>query len=189
MPEDHRFVANIGDFDYETAKKLKAIGFTGAYHINRLREGKDTLIESKQREITIDNIIRAGLELYYCVEPIGPEHNYDEIADEIIRAKELKVNVMAVMRRTPVPGTPLFSGGKISLIELIKIAAVTNLAVNPSRAMNVHEPTVMALLAGVNQLYAEVGANPRDVKSDTEENRGFTPIKAWEMLEEGGYLK
>jgi len=189
LPANNKFVANIGDFNYETAKKLKKIGFTGAYHINRLREGKDTLIDSRQREITIDNIIKAGLDLYYCIEPIGPEHAYDEIVEEIVRAKELKVDVMAVMRRIPVPGTPLFSEGKISAAELTKIVAVTNLAVNPSRAMNVHEPAQMALLAGVNQLYAEVGANPRDVKSDTEENRGFTPLKAWEMLEEGGYHK
>jgi biotin synthase len=189
LPESNKFVANIGDFDYETAKKLKEIGFTGAYHINRLREGKDTLIDSRQREITIANIIKAGLELYYCIEPIGPEHDYDEIVEEILRAQELKIGVMAVMRRIPVPGTPLFSKGKISAVELTKIAAVANLAVNPSRAMNVHEPTQMALLAGVNQLYAEVGANPRDIKGDTEENRGFDPLKAWEMLEEGGYHK
>ncbi|NLZ17137.1 MAG: radical SAM protein [Desulfobulbaceae bacterium] len=189
LPEHIRFVANIGDFDFETAQTLKNIGITGAYHINRLREGRDTRIESATREKTLENILRAGLELYYCIEPIGPEHSYEELSKEIMRAKNMQIAVMAAMRRIPVPGTPLFAYGKISATELTKIVAVTNLAVNPSRAMNVHEPVQMALLAGVNQLYAEVGANPRDVQSNTEENRGFTPEKAWEMLAESGYTQ
>ncbi|MFW5707433.1 MAG: radical SAM protein [Bacteroidota bacterium] len=184
-----RFVANMGDFDREMAKELKSIGYTGVYHINRLREGVDTLIEPQQRERTIEALKSAGLELYYCIEPIGPEHSYEELLFEIGRARDLQISVMAVMRRIPVPGTPLFDLGRISATELTKIVGVTNLVVKPSRAMNVHEPTQMALLAGVNQLYAEVGANPRDTKSDTETNRGFTPDKAWDMLSEAGYFQ
>lgn len=184
-----RYVANIGDFDYDSALELKRIGFTGIYHINRLREGIDTLIPTENRERTLKAIQDAGLELYYCIEPIGPEHTYEELLEEIKRARDLAIPVMAVMRRIPVPGTPLFDLGKISALELTKIVAVTNLVVNPKRAMNVHEPTQMALLAGVNQLYAEVGANPRDTISDTEKSRGFTPDKAWDMLNEAGYEK
>lgn len=184
-----RFVANTGDFDLELAKELKRIGFTGIYHINRLREGIDTLIPTENRERTIKATQDAGLELYYCIEPVGPEHAYEELLQEIKRARDLDISVMAVMRRIPVPGTPLFDLGKITASELTKIVAVTNLVVNPGRAMNVHEPTQMALLAGVNQLYAEVGANPRDTKSDTEKSRGFTPDKAWDMLSESGYKK
>jgi biotin synthase len=184
-----RFVANIGDFNLEKAKQLKTLGFTGIYHINRLREGIDTLVKPIDRERTIEAVLNAGLELYYCIEPIGPEHSYEEIMVEIIRARNLKISVMAVMRRIPVPGTPLFELGKISATELTKIVAVTNVVVNPSRSMNVHEPIQMALLAGVNQLYAEAGANPRDTISNTEKGRGFTPDKAWDMLWEGGYHK
>ncbi len=184
-----RYVANIGDFDFNTAQKLKKIGFTGVYHINRLREGIDTLIPTEIRERTIEATLNSGLELYYCIEPIGPEHSYEELLVEIKRARDLKISVMAAMRRIPVPGTPLFDLGKITASELTKIVAVTNIVVNPERAMNVHEPTQMALLAGVNQLYAEIGANPRDTKSNTETSRGFTPDKAWDMLSESGYMK
>jgi len=187
LKKDRRFVANIGDFDQKIADELKLIGYTGVYHINRLREGKDTLIPTIQRERTIEAAISAGLELYYCIEPIGPEHSYEELLIEIKRARDLQISVMAVMRRIPVPGTPLFKLGRITATELTKIVAVTNIVVNPTRAMNVHEPTQMALLAGVNQLYAEIGANPRDTKSDTEKSRGFTPDKAWDMLWEAGY--
>ncbi len=188
LPDHVRFVANIGDFDLKTAKELKAIGITGAYHIKRLREGTDTLIDPEIRERTIENIVNTGLELYYCIEPVGPEHSYDEILDSIYFAKQFPIDAMAVMRRIPVPGTPLFNSGQINAMELTKIVAVTNLVIRPSRSMNVHEPTQMSLLAGVNQLYAEVGANPRDTNPDTKNGRGFTPTMAWQMLAEAGYF-
>ncbi len=187
LKPEQRFVANIGDFDLETAQMLKSAGYTGVYHINRLREGNNTLAKPEDREKTMKAIKEAGLEHYYCIEPIGPEHSYEELLEEIKRARDLEISVMAAMRRIPVPGTPLFEMGKIPARELAKIVAVTNIVVNPSRSMNVHEPTQIALMAGVNQLYAEVGANPRDVKSDTEKGRGFTPDKAWETLWEAGY--
>lgn len=187
LRDDQRLVANIGDFDLDMALKLKEAGFTGAYHINRLREGTDTMAKTEEREATFRAIKEAGLELYYCIEPIGPEHTYEELAVEIMRAKELKIAMMAAMRRIPVKGTPLYEKGQISDLELTKIVAVSNLAVNPSRSMNVHEPVKLAMLAGVNQLYAEVGANPRDTDSHTEQSRGFNPTGAWDLLREFGY--
>ena len=187
LRKNQKLVANIGDFDLQTAFRLKEAGFTGAYHINRLREGTDTMAEPKDREKTIQAIQEAGMELYYCIEPIGPEHSYEVIMIEIIRARELNISVMAAMRRTAVKGTPLHELGQISIPELTKIVAVTNIVVNPSRSMNVHEPIQAALMAGVNQLYAEVGANPRDTDSHTEQSRGFNTVAAWAMLEEFGY--
>ncbi|WP_333540851.1 radical SAM protein [Desulforamulus ruminis] len=187
LPDTIRFVANIGDFNLETAKQLKNVGFTGAYHIHRLREGIDTTVNPEIRVNTLNAIRDAGLDLYYCVEPIGPEHSYDELATEMLRARDYHVKVMAVMRRIPVKGTPLYDKGQISAIELTKIAAVARLVTLPQRAMNAHEVTPMTLLAGVNQLYAEYGANPRDTESQTEKNRGFSAEKAWHMLWEAGY--
>ncbi|MCD8260696.1 MAG: radical SAM protein [Bacteroides sp.] len=187
LRSDQKLVVNIGDFDLPMAVKLKEAGFTGAYHINRLRESKDTEALPEEREETLRAIREAGLELYYCIEPIGPEHSYEELAAEIVRARELNIEVMAAMRRIAVKGTPLYERGQITAPELTKIVAVTNLAVNPSRAMNVHEPIQVAMLAGVNQLYAEVGANPRDTDSHTEQNRGFSPAVAWELLKDFGY--
>jgi biotin synthase len=187
IPSDIRLVANIGDFDLATARGLKEAGLTGAYHIVRMREGVDTGLSVQQRVQTLDAIRDAGLELYYCVEPIGPEHSCEEIAEEIFRVKEYRVQVMSAMRRTPVDGTPLFKYGAISTPELCKIAAVALLTVRPRRAMNVHEVTEMSLLAGINQLYAEAGANPRDTDDNTENNRGFNTAVLRAMLENSGY--
>lgn len=187
LPDNIRLVANIGDFDYNTALKLKEIGFTGAYHIKRLREGIDTTIKPEVRIKTLDCIKKAGLELYYCIEPIGPEHTYEEIADEMLRARDYNVGVMAVMRRIPVKGTPLYKNGQISSIELSKIAAAARVVTRPHRGMNAHETTQMSLICGVNQLYAEVGANPRDIVSNTENGRGLTVENIKHLLIDAGY--
>jgi biotin synthase len=77
--------------------------------------------------------------------------------------------------------------GAISTPELCKIAAVALLTVRPTRSMNVHEVTEMSLLAGINQLYAEAGANPRDTDDNTENNRGFNTAALRKMLENSGY--
>lgn len=174
LPSNVRLVANIGDFDSSTAIKLKEVGFTGVYHVRRLKEGIDTTIKPEIRIKTLDLIKKVGLELYYCVEPIGSEHSYEEIADEMLRARDYNVGVMAVMRRIPVKGTPLYESGQISAVELSKIAAVTRIVTRPNRAMNAHETIQMSLICGANQLYAEVGANPRDNISNTEKGRGLT---------------
>lgn len=187
LPPGIRLVANIGDFDMDTALGLKKAGFTGVYHIRRLREGIDTDIEPERRLKTLDAVKEAGLELYYCVEPIGPEHSYEELADEMIRARDYGVEAMAVMRRIPVPGTPLAEKGMITACELTKIEAVTRLVTKPSRSMNTHEVTPMTLIAGVNQLYAEVGANPRDRVDDTANNRGYGVVKTVELLKDAEF--
>lgn len=189
VPDRVGFVANIGDFDTEIALKLREAGFSGVYHIHRLREGVDTDIDPGRRINTLNAAQAKGLEIFYCIEPIGPEHSYDEIITEMFRAKQYHAEVMAVMRRIPVPGTPLFAKGQIPAIELAKIAAVTRITTRPKRAMNVHEPNLMALFAGVNMFFAEVGANPRDVNSNTEKSIGLSVKGARKMLWEAGYAE
>lgn len=187
LPETIMFVANIGDFNLEYARKLKETGFTGAYHVVRLREGIDTDIKTEARVATLDAIKAAGLELLYCVEPIGAEHTYEEIADEMIRAKNYSVDIMAVMGRVAVKGTPYESRSELSEYELAKIAAVAGLVTNPKKSMNIHEPKITPMLAGVNQLYAEIGSNPRDTKTATENNRGYDIFSVKKLLRDAGW--
>lgn len=186
--DEMMFIANIGDFNEDTAVRLKEAGFTGVYHIVRMNEGIDTDLPVEKRIATLDAIKKAGLELIYCVEPIGPEHTYSQIADEMLRARDYEVNVMACMKRVGVPGTPLFEKGEITDLELTKIAACARLVTRPKMSMNVHEPKEMALLAGVNQLYAEVGMNPRDVSAETGDGRGFSIKNVRDMLAQAEYV-
>lgn len=183
LPADMRLVANIADFDAAYAQKLKEAGFTGVYHICRLREGIDTGAKLEDRIRTMDAVKIAGLELYYCVEPIGPEHTNEELAEEMVRIRDYPVGVMAVMKRTAVPGTPLAEKGEISAARLALICAVATLTARPPRAMCVHEPDELCLMAGANQLYAELGSNPRDTEKDTRNGRGFSVEDARKMLE------
>lgn len=187
IPQEVILVANTGDFDSEYAARLKKAGFGAVYHIVRLREGVDTDLPVAQRLKTLDAVKAAGLDLYYCVEPIGREHTYDEIADEMLRARDYEVDVMAIMARTPVKGTMFEKEEPLSELEQTKIAAVVRLVTNPQKSMNIHEPKKMALLAGVNQLYAEIGFNPRDTKKDAASGRGFGVSDVAEMLMEAEY--
>jgi len=178
LPKGMRFVANVGDFDLDYAKKLREVGFTGVYHVCRLREGIDNAFTPEQRIQTIEAAKEAGLELYYCVEPIGPEHTYEEMVEEMLRARKYEADVAAVMKRTCVPGTMLCERGEISSADLAKICAVAKLVIKPKRAMGVHEPDVLCLMAGANQIYAEVSVNPRDLSLSTETSRGASMKKA-----------
>ena len=182
LPAGMRMVANTGDFGPDYAADLKEAGFTGVYHIHRLREGVDTGATPVARIRTMDAVKQAGLELYYCVEPIGPEHSNEELAQEMLRPLDYPVGVMAVMKRTAVPGTPLAPLGEISAARLAQICAVATLAVRPARAMCVHEPDELCLMAGANQLYAECGVNPRDTVAETSTGRGFSVERVRDML-------
>lgn len=78
--------------------------------------------------------------------------------------------------------------GRLSAVELTKIAAVARVVTRPHRAMNAHETTQMNLVCGVNQLYAEVGANPRDIISNTENSRGLSVSSIKRMLLDAEYV-
>ena len=56
LPQKIHLAANIGDFNFAYANKLKSAGFTAAYHVCRLREGTDTNIDKNQRITTLDAI-------------------------------------------------------------------------------------------------------------------------------------
>ena len=187
LPPQIALVANTSDFDAAYARQMKKAGFTGVYHIVRLREGIDTAISPETRIQSLDAAAEAGLRIYYCLEPIGPEHTYDEMVTEMLRARAYHVDVMAAMRRVSVDRTCFAGRNMIDDAELTKIVAVTRLVVMPGISMNVHEPNRAAMAAGVNQLYAEIGVNPRDHSRETEASRGFSVEQVTRMLKDNGY--
>lgn len=185
---DMPMVANIGDFDPEQTKELLDAGFQGVYHVFRLREGKDTEIDPEVRLWTLKAIRDSDLDLGYCVEPIGPEHSPEELVEEMFRGKEYGAVNHASMWRVPVLGVPLAKLGKISQWSLAKAVAVTRIVVGDSiRAMGVHEARILPLRAGANQIYAEMGPNPRDTIEDTSKGIGFSVEACRNILREAGY--
>ena len=107
-------VANIGDQSYANAQKVKDVGYDGVYHALRMREGTDTSIPPKTRERSISNFQEAGLGVGTCVEPIGPEHGNEEIAELVLFTGSFNPSYSGAARRIPIPGTGMASLGMIS---------------------------------------------------------------------------
>lgn len=190
LPSSTQIVMNVGDFDLGQARQLKAAGVNGAYHVCRLREGTDTDLDPQNRKKTFRVIKDAGLDFYYCCEPIGPEHSNEELVDQMFLGIEYGCFQHAAMRRVHVPGVPLSRKGQITERRLAQVVAVVTLATldcPETKNIAVHEPNLLGLVAGANAVYAETGANPRDAQADTTGNRGLDMAACRRMLYEAGF--
>ncbi|MFD3158079.1 radical SAM protein [Haloimpatiens sp. FM7330] len=180
--------ANWGDIDFEQAKAIKRAGFTYYYHALRLREGVVTKIDPSKRIETIKNAHEAGLLVGSCLEPIGPEHTYEEMVDLLVIMRDLKISWMATMKRINVEGSPLQKYGEITDEEFAKITAVTRLFYGKTIfTMAAHEPLAINLRAGANFLVAEMGTNPRDKNVETLDSRGWDVDSCTKFLEQHDY--
>ncbi|MBW1710246.1 MAG: radical SAM protein [Deltaproteobacteria bacterium] len=180
------FIANCGDGTTKEAMQLKDAGFTGVYHALRLREGRDTAIDPAKRIKSINAFKEAGLALGTCVEPVGPEHTSEEIADMILFTGSLQPAYSGLGRRISIPGTEMAQKyGMISELRQAQFLAVTRLGLPRTVIGNcTHEPCTVTAAAGANLFWTEIGANPRDTQEKTEEGRGFTIAKCREFYEE-----
>jgi biotin synthase len=181
-------IANIGDQSLENAKTLKETGFAGVYHALRLREGTDSSLSPEKRKASIRNFQEAGLGVGTCVEPIGPEHTNEELAEMIRFTGSFSPSYSGAARRISIPGTEMASLGMISELRMSQIVAVTRIGV-PRHVMGncTHEPCTLGSFAGANLFWAEVGANPRDVKERTEEGRGESVNSCRTIFNESGW--
>lgn len=190
VPAHTRIVVNIGDFDASQAGELKAAGVSGAYHVRRLREGTDTDLDPEARLSTFRVIREAGLDFYCCCEPIGPEHTGEELVEQMFLAVDFGCFQHAAMRRVYLPGSPLADRGQITELRLAQIVAVIALAAlgrTGTQSIAVHEPNLIGLVSGANAVYAETGANPRDMAADTSGHRGRDMAACRTMLYEAGF--
>lgn len=189
-PETTQLWVNIGDTDVDTFRELKRQGVTGVYHVCRINEGVDTKLNKEDRIKTMDNALEAGLELYTCLEPIGPEHTPEVLTENMFIGIERGIYQHAAMRRVAVPGMPLAKYGQITELRLAQIVAIVGLAsfMVPTMAyLGVHEPISLGYTSGANIITAESGGNPRDVSEDTAKGRGFDMDTCRKMLLECGF--
>lgn len=190
IPAKTQIIANLGDFGLSQAEELKLAGANGAYHVWRLGEGCDTQFPVSQRLNTIENIKAAGLDLYYCVEPIGPEHTPAQMAEIIMKGLDYECFQHGAMRRVPMAISPLYKYGQISESRLAQITAVVTLVALHSPqivSVGVHEPNKLGLMSGANAIYAETGSNPRDTEAETSGHRGLTIDDCKRMYVECGF--
>ncbi|BBD10061.1 radical SAM protein [Desulfovibrio ferrophilus] len=183
LKPDTILIGNVPDQDTKTARQLKDAGLNGVYHALRLREGIDTGLDPEARKASMRAFQEAGLVVGTCVEPVGPEHNNEEIADLILYTGSLDPAYSGAARRIPIPGTEMFARGTISELRMAQIVAITRLGLPRTVLGNcTHEPYSLGAAAGASLLWAEIGANPRDIKEKTEEGRGFTPKRCTEIF-------
>jgi len=181
-------IANVGDFDASQARTLKDTGYTGIYHAVRMGEGIETRIDPETRLNTIRAAQEAGLLIGTCVEPIGPEHTHEEIAEKILIGREMNPCYSGAMRRITIPGSSLEKHGMISEHHLAYLVAVVRLAMGKTLMANcTHEPNVLGATAGANLFWAEVGTNPRDTEAETSEGRGLDVFACKRMLREADW--
>lgn len=176
VPANFEILANVGDLRKEQLELMKEVGVTGAYHVCRLREGIDSSMKPESRIATIEKIIESGLDWYNMCEPIGPEHTPKELAEQIWIGVDLPTTQHGAMQRFPVPGSPLYDKGAVSLARLGQIVAVIALATigqKQLKSIAVNVSNVVGLLSGANAFFPEAG---EPEMSAVEENgkEGFT---------------
>ncbi len=188
IPSNLEILANVGDITLAQLQELKEAGVSGAYHVCRLREGIDSCMEPSQRLSTIDRIIEAGLDWYNLCEPIGPEHTGRELVEQIWLGVERPCRQHGAMQRFPVPGSPLYHHGPISLARLGQIVAVIVLATQAKQELKsiaVNVSNVPSLFCGANAFFPEAGEPDvvEDVEQEFQPNEGFTTA-LWRLSNE-----
>jgi biotin synthase len=181
-------VANVGDRTLKEAERIREAGAVGVYHALRLREGTDTGLSPEARKRSLRNFQEAGLSIGTCVEPIGPEHSNEELAEMILYTGSLAPGFSGAARRIPIPGTEMAGRGMISELRMAQIVAVTRLGVGGTVLGNcTHEPCSLGGVAGASLFWAEVGANPRDTLEKTEQGRGRSVAGCRDLFHESGW--
>jgi biotin synthase len=185
---DTVMVANTGDFGVKEGKRLKEAGFNGIYHAVRMGEGKDTRISPETRKKTIQAAKESGLLVGTCVEPVGPEHTPEEIAEKTLIARGFQPCYSGAARRISIPGSPLEKFGMISEYRMAFLVAVVRLAMGRELIGNcTHEPNLLGAASGANLFWAEAGANPRDTAVETSKARGWDVESCIRLFQEADF--
>ncbi len=182
-------VVNTGELSVEEANELNASGVTGAYHTLRMGEGKNTRFSPSIRIKTLKALQASKLQLYQMIEPLGPEHGNDEIADRLMLARDCDAALGGVMARINVRGTPFGDSPPLSESRLAHVIAVSRICGgNSTPDICVLPPNLSALKAGANVVTVEVGSIPRSETTEhSTEWNDFGMAQAHKILRQAGY--
>lgn len=188
VPGRYILVANTGEQTARSAKRLKDAGFNAVYHAVRLGEGRDTDFTAEERLNSILVSKEAGLLASCGLDPIGPEHTNEEIADRLELYRDVvKPATICTMKRIAVPGTPMYDIGEITHERHMQIVAVNRL-INGSRCIiPVHPLSADSFRYGANHISVEIGPNPRDDDMTKLRWYPFPPDDAKKLIEDAGY--
>ncbi len=143
---------------------------------------------TETRSKTVKAAREAGLLIGTCVEPVGPEHEIDEIVEKIIIGREMKPCYSGAMRRIHIPRSELEKYGMLTEYQMAFFVAVVRLAMGRHLMANcTHEPNLLGANSGANLFWVEVGTNPRDIEEDTSKGRGLDVYSCKNYFTESDY--
>ena len=188
IPGEYELILNTGEFNLKTAEKMYDSGVSGIYHALRLREGTDTGFAPEDRLATLKAVQQSRLMLISLVEPVGPEHSNEEIADAFMVTVNHDAYVSGTMARVPVKGTPLGNSKMISDNRIAQLTAVFRLASGRKiKNICVHPASKEAVESGANIAVVEMGAVPRAEAFSKKEWNSFAVTDARRLFENAGY--
>ncbi len=188
VPGTYELNMNVGELTPELCEACHEAGIDSAYHVLRLREGIDTPFNPEERKRTIRAIVESPLKWNTNVEPVGPEHTNEELADSMLFALSQHPYSVGIMPRVPVEGTP-FGGTEVLASDRVRqlVATLRLAAGNGVKYILAHPNDEDGLTCGANNFSVERGAVPRDAGVVEGEWRGKTPAHALEALQAAGY--
>ena len=166
VPGNYRLGINTGELSLQDCIDFYEAGANSAAHMLRLREGVDTGIDPEIRLRTIENIKASPLRWGCCIDPVGPEHTPEEIADLFLKYHELGSNTCNIMKRSNVAGTPLGDAdyGELTEEQCLLYAGALRICSGVSRVGGCHPATEATLHSGGCNMGIETGAVPRTEK-------------------------
>ena len=186
--KDFILTSNTGTDTTIEAEKLKDAGFEMVYEAMRFREGEDTTFDVAEREKAMKNVISSGMSLSQYLEPIGPEHTNEEIADRMEEILGIGTKVSGIMPRVAVEGTPKYELGEIDENRIAQITAIFRIfSKDKIEDMIIHPLTEKALRCGANSLVVDIGAIPRDNTMYLDAWNGQDIEKSKEILLRNGF--
>lgn len=189
VPGNYHLAVNTGELTAEQAKQLKNAGIAGVYHTLRLGEGKVTHIKPASRLATMKAVDEAGLKLYHMLEPLGPEHTNEEIAERILAARNCHAVLGGVMARINVKGTPFADKEPVHEDRVSQLVAISRICGGSSTPdICAVPPNKKFLQAGANVVTTEIGSIPRSEQTEHQTAwTGFGIAEAFNLFKEAGY--
>lgn len=188
VPGTFEINLNVGELTPAAAYACYEAGASSAYHVLRMREGIDTPFDPEVRKRSIEVIAESPLKLNTCIEPVGPEHTAEEVADRMAFALSMHPASIGIMPRVPVPGTPLGELPMLPREALRLMVGVLRLAAGSNvKYVSMHPDDELGLEAGTNAFSVERGAVPRDTEYAEGEWRGLTARRAAGILAAAGF--
>ncbi len=176
VSDDLSLMANIDDFDLETAILLRDVGVDTVYHAPRLGEGQITRIPLEKRFATLDACREAGLKICTGVEPLRPDLDPREIAERILQILKYEPVLAGTCSLVPVPGSAWEGSCTTKLPAREVVGGALRLAAGTD-----------VVYGNMNVAWVNAGTRPRGVKMVDASTLAANFTAAKSKLEDAGW--